>query len=122
MLLHEDITAAIIESGLRIHRGVGPGLFESVYRRILADDLIRKGLAVELEKVCRVTFEGRTFKKAFRVDLCVELKVLIEVKSLERLAPIHFTQLLTYLRLMDLRVGLLMNFGETSLNIRRIAN
>lgn len=122
MLLFEEITADIIESAQRIHREIGPGLFESVYRRVMADDLIRKGRAVEFEKACRITFEGRTFKKAFRADLVVDGKVLIEAKSKERLAAIHFTQLLTYLRLLKMKVGLLINFGETSLVVRRIVN
>jgi GxxExxY protein len=116
------ITELIIGSALRIHSALGPGMFESVYREIMADDLTRKGLLVEVEKTFPIVFEGRCFDKAFRVDLAVENKVLVELKSIVQIAPIHLTQLLTYLRLLDCRVGLVLNFGRLSLEIKRVAN
>ena len=116
------ITGIIVGAGLRIHRALGPGMFETVYRDILADDIRREGLTVETEKVFPMTFEGRTYERAFRVDLAIENRVLVEAKAVPSLNPIFFTQLLTYLKLLDMRVGLLMNFGESSLRIRRIAN
>lgn len=116
------ITEGIIGSGMRIHRGVGPGLFESVYKVLLIDDLLSKGFTVEAEKVLPVTFGGRTLDKAFRVDLIVNYAVIVEVKMVTQLAPIHSTQVLTYLRLANMRVGLLLNFGTPSLGIKRIAN
>ena len=116
------ITELVIGSALRIHSALGPGLFESVYRDVLADDLTRKSLHVEVEKTFPIIFEGRSFDKAFRVDLAVENKVLVELKSITQIAPIHFTQLLTYLRMLDYRVGLILNFGRLSLEIKRVAN
>jgi GxxExxY protein len=116
------ITAEIIGSALRIHAKLGPGLFELVYREVLADDIRRKRLSVQTERVFPVVFEGRTFTKAFRVDLVVADSVLVEVKMAQSLVPAHHTQLLTYLRLLDMRVGLLLNFGEPSLRIKRIVN
>ena len=116
------ITGEIIGSALRIHSALGPGLFERVYRDVLGDDARRKGLDVQCEVVFPVTFEGRTFAKAYRVDLVVEGLVLVEVKMTPTLLPVHHTQLLTYLRFSDTRVGLLLNFGEASLRIKRIVN
>jgi GxxExxY protein len=117
-----EMTGLIIGSALRIHTALGPGMFESVYREVLADDLTRKGLLVEVEKTFPIVFEGRSFDKAFRVDLAVENKVLVELKSITQIAPIHLTQLLTYLRMLDCRVGLVLNFGRLSLEIKRVAN
>jgi GxxExxY protein len=97
-------------------------MFESVYRDVLADDVRRKGLLVETEKIFPVVFEGRSFDRAFRVDLAVENKVLVELKSITQIVPIHLTQLLIYLRLLDCRVGLVLNFGRLSLEIKRVAN
>lgn len=97
-------------------------MFESVYREVMADDLVRKGLHVEVEKTFPIVFEGRSFDKAFRVDLAVEHKVLVELKSVTQIAPVHVKQLLTYLRILQCRVGLVLNFGRISLEIKRVAN
>lgn len=86
MVGSRNITEIIIGAAFRIHAAVGPGLFESVYKEILADDLTRDGLYVEREKVFPITYEGRRFEKAFRVDLAVENKVIVEVKSVVQLA------------------------------------
>src|SRR5687768_15025472 len=117
-----SITRDIIGSALRIHTAIGPGIFESVYRTILADDLRRKGYFVEMEKEVPIVFEGRRFERAFRADILVQNSILVEAKSVADLAPVHFTQVVTYLRLLDLRIGLLLNFGSKSLTIRRVAN
>jgi GxxExxY protein len=116
------LTEAIIGSGFAVHSALGPGLFERVYRDVMADDLRTKGLNVEIEKIFPVVYKGKRFPKAFRVDIAVEGKVLVEIKMVTQLAPIHKTQLLTYLRLLDLKVGLLLNFGAPSLVIKRIVN
>ena len=116
------LTEAIIGSAFAVHSALGPGLFERVYRDVLADDLRSKALLVETEKIFPVVYNDRRFPKAFRVDLAVEGKVLVEIKMVSQLAPIHHTQLLTYLRLLDVRVGLLLNFGTPSLIVKRIAN
>ena len=111
----DDITGTIVDTALTIHRDLGPGLLESVYEAVLARLLERANLRVERQRLVRIEYEGLHFDEAFRADLFVEQQVLVEVKSLEKLGPVHGKQLLTYLRLMDLRVGLLVNFGAPTL-------
>lgn len=119
-----DITAAIIEDSIRLHRGLGSGVFESVYETVLASKLARRGLHVERQRPVSFTYEEMQFELGFRIDLLVEQSVVVEVKSLDRIAPIHRKQLLTYLRLTDLRVGLLLNFGAETMKegITRVVN
>lgn len=118
------ITGSIIASAMRIHSALGPGLFESVYEVVLERDLVRGGFRVERQKAIGFEFEGIRFENAFVLDLMVDRKVVVEVKSVERLAPVFEKQLQTYLRLTDCRAGLLINFNETLLKngIRRIVN
>lgn len=120
----DEITGAIVDSALHIHRGLGPGLLESVYESLLARDLERCGFAVERQKPMRFEYKGLVFDDGLRVDLLVDGRVLVEVKSVERLAPVHGKQVLTYLRLLKLPVGLLINFGEATLKtgIQRIVD
>ena len=107
-----------------MHRDLGPGLLESVYEAILEKILIERGLSVERQK--RVTFDyaGLHFDDGLRVDLLVERSVVVELKSVDKLAPVHSKQVLTYLKLLDLRVGLLINFGGATLKegLKRIVN
>ena len=119
-----EITDAIVGASIRIHRGLGPGVFESVYESVLASLLTRQGLHVERQRPISFTFEGIRFDQGFRIDLLVENSVIVEVKSLDRVAPAHRKQLLTYLRLTDLRVGLLLNFGADTMKegITRVVN
>ena len=119
-----DITDAIVGASIRIHRGLGPGVFESVYEAVLASLLTRQGLHVERQRPVSFTFDGIRFDQGFRIDLLVENSVIVEVKSLDRVAPAHRKQLLTYLRLTDLRVGLLLNFGADTMKegITRVVN
>jgi GxxExxY protein len=107
----EAVGRVVVDAGFHIHRDLGPGLFESVYEMVLAAELERRGLRVERQKPVHIQFRGLKFDNAFRVDLLVEDQLVIELKSVEKVAPVHAKQLLTYLRLMDLRLGLLMNFG-----------
>lgn len=118
------VTGMVVDAAIRIHMKVGPGLLESVYETILARDLAARGLYVERQKPVSFDFEGLWFESAFRLDLLVERKVVVEVKSATNIAPAHEKQLLTYLRLLDCRVGLLLNFGAPYMRdgIRRIAN
>jgi GxxExxY protein len=118
------ITGEIINASLRIHRRIGAGLLESVYEAVLARSLSDKGLIVERQKPVSFEFDGIVFEEGFRADLLVEGQVLVELKSVERLAPVHSKQVLTYIRLMDLHVGLLINFGAPLLKegIRRVIN
>jgi GxxExxY protein len=111
----DDITGAIIDAALNIHRDLGPGLLESVYEAVLARDLVRRGFHVERQKGVRIQYDGLVFEEGFRADLVVESRVVVEIKSVDVLAPVHFKQLLTYLRLMHIQVGLLINFGDATL-------
>lgn len=107
----ERIIAEAISCGLAVHRDLGPGLLESVYEAFLAAELEGRGFEVYRQKPMTVTRRGITIAEGFRLDLLVNKRLIIEVKSTERFAPVHAKQLLTYLRLSDLPVGLLMNFG-----------
>jgi iron complex transport system substrate-binding protein len=120
----EDLARIAVDCGLRIHRDLGPGLLESVYEAVLAASLLRAGLAVERQKPIAIEFDGMVFREGFRADLLVEGQLLVEVKSVDRLAPVHAKQLLTYLRLSGRPLGLLMNFGGMSFRegVRRLAN
>ena len=120
----DDVTGAIVDASVRIHRDLGPGLFESVYEAILARALEERGLRVERQLPMRLEYEGVVFEEAFRVDLLVDSRVIVEIKSIEKLAPVHTKQLLTYLRIADLRAGLLVNFGSLLLRdgLRRVVN
>lgn len=120
----DDITGGIVDASLRIHRDLGPGLLESVYETILARVLDKRGFHVQRHRAFRFEYEGIVFEEAFRPDLVVEHQVIVELKSVERLAPVHSKQLLTYLRLTNRSVGLLINFGAATLRegLHRIVN
>jgi iron complex transport system substrate-binding protein len=120
----DEITGRVIQASIRIHRDLGPGLFESVYETLLATSLERRGLRVEQQRAVGFSYEGVAFEHAFKADLVVESRVIVEVKSIDRFAPVHPKQLLTYLRLMNLRVGLLLNFGAPTMKegIKRVVN
>jgi len=121
----DDITGAVVKDAIWIHRRPGTGLLESVYQRLLERGLQRRGLRVESQVGIDFTCDGIDFKDGFRIDLLVERCVILEVKSLERgLAPVHTKQLLTYLRLTNLQVGLLLNFGCATMKegIKRVVN
>lgn len=120
----DEITSATLNAAIRIHRSLGPGLFESVYETALARALEARGLHVDQQFPIGLTYEGVAFDQGFRVDLLIEERVIVEVKSLDRLAPVHTKQILTYLRLTNLQVGLLLNFGADTMKegIKRIVN
>lgn len=120
----DDITGAIVDASLRLHRALGPGLLESVYEAVLARSLERRGLRARRQEPIRFEYDGMVFDEGFRVDLFVEHRVVVELKSVRRLMPVHSKQLLTYLRLMNQPVGLLINFGAATLKegLHRIVN
>ena len=120
----EEIAAIAVDCGLKVHQGLGPGMLESAYEAIMSAVLISRGLIVERQKIIPIRFNDLIVDDGFRADLVVEGKLLIELKSVERLAPVHGKQVLTYLRFMDLPVGLLMNFGAATFRegLRRIVN
>ena len=120
----DQITGEIIDTAFKLHTRLGPGLLESVYSTLLARSLERRGLAVQREKKISFEFDGIRFDEGLRLDLLVEQKVVVELKSVEKLAPVHSKQILTYLRLLDLRVGLLINFGAPTFKqgLQRVVN
>lgn len=119
-----EISGVIVDRSLRIHRTLGPGLLESVYQRILAYELRKAGLRVEAEAPIPVEWDGNVIDESFRADLIVNEVVLVELKSVELLQALHKKQVLTYLKLSKIRLGLLINFGAELLKsgIHRIAN
>jgi GxxExxY protein len=118
------IAKEIVDAAFRIHTALGPGLLESVYDAILAFEMGRRGLRVTRQQPIPVVYENIRIDTGFRADLVVEDKVIVEVKSVELLAPVHKKQLLTYLRLADKRLGLLLNFHVPLIKdgITRIVN
>jgi len=118
------ITGAIVDAGVQIHTKIGPGLLESVYETILARELARQGFHVDRQKSLSFEFEGMRFENVARPDLVVDRTVVVEVKSVARIPLAFEKQVLTYLRILDLRVGLLLNFGAPLMKegIKRIAN
>lgn len=120
----EELARIAIDCGFHIHKELGPGLLESVYEMLLAERLSRSGCVVDRQKVLPVEFDGVSLPEGYRVDLLVGGKLIIEVKSVERLAPVHSKQLLTYIRLARQPVGLLMNFGGATFRegLQRIVN
>jgi GxxExxY protein len=120
----EILASKVVDTALSIHIDVGPGLLESVYEQLLANRLRQQGLTVDRQLPVGAKIDGLDFPDAFRIDLLVEGKLLVEIKSIEKLAPIHAKQTLTYLRLMQLPLGLLINFGGITLKegIKRVVN
>ena len=120
----EELACEAIDCGLRIHKELGPGLFESVYEAVLAAALERRGIVVERQKPIPIEFEGMVLGDGFRADLLVGGRLIIEIKSADRIAPVHARQLLTYLRLAKQPLGLLMNFGGPTFRegLRRVVN
>lgn len=118
------VTAAIVDASIKIHKALGPGLFESVYEVLLERALKSRGLKVERQIGIGFEFDGIRFENAFYIDLLVDGRVVVEIKSVERLAPVFEKQVQTYLRLSGCNVGLLINFNEGLLKdgIRRIVN
>lgn len=123
-MTENQIAKEIVDSAYKIHSTLGPGLLESVYEVVLAEELKERGFAVERQQPIPIKYGNLTFEEGFRADLIVEEKVIIELKSVENVLPIHKKQTLTYIRLMDLRLGLLINFGAPLIKdgIFRIVN
>src|SRR5215208_2816206 len=120
----EELAHQAVDCGFRVHKELGPGLLESVYETVLAIGLSNAGLRVERQKPIPILFDGVSIPDAFRADLIVDGQLIIEIKSLERLAPVHSKQLLTYVRLMEQPLGLLMNFGCETFRegVKRVVN
>ncbi len=121
---YDEITGTAIDCALKIHKELGPGLLETVYEAILFHKLKEKGLQVERQVSIPIHYQGLEFEEGFRADIIVENKVILELKSVEAVNVLHKKQLLTYLKLSDLKLGLLLNFGQSLMRngITRIAN
>ena len=120
----DRISGDVVDLAIRVHKALGPGLMETVYEQVMAAKLRELGYAVVRQQAIDVEFEGLRFDAAFRADIVVNGCLIVEIKSLERLAPVHAKQLLTYLRLTKQPVGLLLNFGDATLKegITRLVN
>ncbi|MCB1563012.1 MAG: GxxExxY protein [Alphaproteobacteria bacterium] len=121
--LGSEITRDIIKAAIEVHRHLGPGLLESVYEACLVYELERAGLQVEHQKKLPVFYKGIEVGDGFRIDVWVNRKVVVELKATEKILPIHEAQLLTYMKLSDTPLGLILNFNETLLKngIKRMA-
>jgi GxxExxY protein len=120
----EKLAALVVDTAFHLHRDLGPGLLESVYEAILARQLEDRGLFVARQKAVPIAFAGLVIDEGFRADIIVGGRLVVELKSVERLAEVHHKQLLTYLRLMRLPLGLLINFGSGMFKdgVKRIVN
>ena len=114
----------IVNAAYRVHTKLGPGLLESVYESVLAYELTRQGMTPKRQVPIPIHYDGLTFEEGFRADIFVDDKIIVELKSLENIQRVHKKQLLTYLRLADKRLGLLINFGASLIKdgISRIVN
>ncbi len=123
-LTENELSKIILDSAFKVHTRLGPGLLESVYEVVLAYELRKQGLKAERQVPIAIRYDELVFDEGFRADLVVEEKVIVELKSVEQLARVHSKQVLTQLRLSELKLGLLINFGEVHLKhgIERIVN
>jgi GxxExxY protein len=123
-MTENEIASFVVDASYHIHKRLGPGLLESVYEAILAYELRKRSLEVQGQVPVSVLWDDLEFAEAFRADLLIENKVIVELKSIEKIAPVHKKQLLSYLRLADIRLGLLINFGEEIMKhgIKRVVN
>jgi GxxExxY protein len=119
-----EIATMVVDKCLLIHRKWGPGLFESVYEEVLAYELEKSGLRVEKQKIIEVVYDDIKMDKGFKADIIIENKVILELKAVEHILPVHQKQLLTYLKLTEMKLGLLINFNVALIKngIQRIVN
>jgi GxxExxY protein len=123
-MTENEIATVIVQSCYNVHKILGPGLLESTYKDCLHYELDQRGLLVENEKSLPLVYKGEKLESGYRVDLLVEKKVIVELKAVETLNPIYFAQLLTYLKLSNRKLGLLVNFNECLIKdgIKRVVN
>jgi GxxExxY protein len=123
-MTENELASIVVDCCFKIHKSLGPGLLESAYEKILAIELHSRGLRFVRQKVIGVFYDGNRVDFGFRADFIVEGLLIVEVKSIETLAPVHFKQLLTYLRFASLKLGLLINFNEALIKdgIKRVVN
>ena len=123
-MTENEIGKIVVDSAIKVHRALGPGLLESVYETVLAHELTFRGLKVERQVSVPIEYEGLHFDEGFRADIIVEGKVILELKSVEQLHRVHYKQLFTYLKLKGLKLGYLLNFGAAMMKegICRVIN
>ena len=123
-MTENEIARVIVNVAFQIHTKLGPGLLESVYEEIMCYELLKSGIKVDRQKPIPVSWDNKQLEIGFRADLVVEDKVIIELKSVQELSPVHFKQLLTYLKLADFKLGLLINFNENLIKdgVKRVVN
>ena len=123
-MTENQLGAKAVDTAIRLHKDLGPGLLESVYEVLLARELSQAGISVQRQVVIPICYNGISFDEGFRADLILESKVILELKSVEHINPAYKKQLLTYLKLSGLKLGLLLNFGEALMKdgITRIIN
>lgn len=122
LMTENTISWFVFQLGLKVHRTLGPGLLENVYEECLAFELLREGLLVEKQKPLPVLYEGIRLETGFRIDLFIENKFIVEIKSVTSLTEVHLAQILTYLKLSDCKLGMLINFNTTMFKdgVRRV--
>ena len=120
----EAVASSVVDCGFHIHKDIGPGLLESAYEALLTIALEQAGHNVKLQVPIAMNYRGVTVDNAFKIDLIVDNCLIVELKSIDRLAPVHGKQVLTYLRLMKMPLGILMNFGQATFKdgLKRVAN
>ena len=123
-MTENEIAKIVFEAGLKVHRSLGPGLLESAYQECLAFELLRSGLKVEKQKALPLVYEDVKLEIGYRIDLMVENKLIIEIKSVDALNDLHLAQILTYLKLANRKLGLLINFNTVLFKngIKRVVN
>ena len=123
-MTENQIAKAVVDVAYKLHTELGPGLMETVYEVLMEHELVRRGFSVRRQVPVPIEWNGVKFTEGFKADLIVNDRVIVGLKSIEKLMPVHSKQLLTYLRLMNLRLGLLINFGEERIKdgIKRVAN
>jgi iron complex transport system substrate-binding protein len=120
----EQLCELVVDISFKLHRDLGPGMLESAYEMILAQKLVSFGVEVDRQRSINISYDDLSIENAFRIDLLVDQKLIVEIKSLETIAPVHAKQVLTYLRLMNLPIGLLINFGGATFKgqVKRLVN
>ncbi len=123
-MTENEIATVVVDASFKVHKCLGPGLLESVYEAVLAYELEKREVMVSRQRPLPVIYESIRLDEGYRADLVINDKVIVELKSVEKIAPVHKKQLLTYLRLSHLRLGLLINFGENLIKdgITRVVN
>ena len=119
-----EIGTIVVDRAVKLHRSLGPGLLETVYEAVLVRELEKSGLSVQRQVSVPINFDGLVFDEGFRSDIIISNKVILELKSIEQVHPVHKKQLLTYLKLTGLKLGYLLNFGDELMKngITRIIN